>query len=749
MPGGRDSGGPFRVAQMRPASIHSNARSATVPAVHGNRNLEFPMNRILLVMIACALGLSITGCGTPNSFVVSGAVTGLATNGLVLIDNGTNSVAVPADASSFEFSERVESGGSYDVAIGTQPTGLTCSVTQGSGSNVQENVSDVSVSCAPETFVISGTIKGLTASGLTLQDNGGDDLTVAANSNSFEFSSPVAYGGDYDVAVSVQPSGLTCTVSHAAGTDVVATVNDVAIACNATTYEIGGAISGLTMSGLTLEDNGGDPLAVTANATSFQFTDPVSAGGAYDVTVTTQPAGLVCSVGYGTGSDLQTNVSTVQVTCAPTTLTIGGAISGLTSNGLILQNNAGDNLLVPAATSSFQFVTPVAYGGAYNVTVLSQPPGLTCTVTDGSSSNVTQNVVDVSVSCITNPVYTVVPSAGANGTVSPSTPQTVNSGGSVTFTATPNTGFAVDQWIVDGSAVQSGGSVYTLTNVSANATVAVTFAQTTMSLSTSSLALSVMNTGLNASLTGTPRQIIVTNNGSISATNVTVNSGTPLPSGTTMTTTCVATLAPSSSCSITITPGAQATSDCQFGSAPTPSAVSVSAVDATTVQANVSVLSFGCIYQGGYVYSIDDTTPTTSSIDGAVAAPADGSAGIQWYNGTNVATNASSLSDGASNTQLIVAVQGSGSYAASLCATSAVSGYSDWYLPAENELSLVYANVASNAIGGFASGDYWSSTEYNAYPLWYAEAEVFSAGGAQNNYIKAIALRVRCVRRIN
>ena len=741
---------------MRPASTYSSACSATVPAVHGNPGLEFPMNRLLLVMIVCALGLSITSChsrygtpGTPGGFVVSGTVTGLTTNGLVLTDNGTNSVAVSANAPSFEFSERLESGGSYDVAIGTQPTGLTCSVTQGSGSNVQENVSDVSVSCAPETFVISGTIKGLTASGLTLQDNGRDDLTVAANSNSFEFSSPVAYGGDYDVTISAQPSGLTCTVSRAAGTDVTATVNDVTIACNATTYDVGGLISGLTTSGLTLENNAGDAIAVPANATSFQFTDPVSAGGAYDVTVATQPPGLVCSVGYGTGSDLQANVSTVQVTCASSTFTIGGVISGLTSNGLVLQNSGGDNLLVPAASSSFQFVTPVAYGGSYNVTVLSQPAGLTCAVTNGSSSNGTQNVVDVSVSCITNMVYIVVSSSGANGIVSPSTAQTVNPGGSVTFTATPDAGFAVDQWIVDGSEVQSGGSVYTLTNVSANATVAVTFAQTTLSLSISSLALSVMDAGLDASLTGTPRQIIVTNNGSIPATNVAVNSGTPLPNGTTMTTTCVVTLAPSSSCSITITPGTQATSDCQFGSAATPSAVSVSADDATTVQSNVSVLSFGCIYQGGYVYSIDDTTPTTSGVGGAVAAPADASAGIQWYNGTYVTTNASSLSDGASNTQLIVAVQGGGSYAASLCATSAVSGYSDWYLPAENELSLVYANVASNAIGNFASGDYWSSAEYNANPLLQAWAEDFSAAGAQVYGTKSLVLGVRCVRRMN
>jgi hypothetical protein len=124
---------------------------------------------------------------------------------------------------------------------------------------------------SPRNFAISGSITGLSASGLVLTNNGGDSLTVLTGSNSFQFSTPVDSGGQYNVAILSQPSGLTCTVSRGSGTNVTATVNNIAIACGATTYTIAGSVSGLTASGLTIEDNGGDSLAVSENATTFQF----------------------------------------------------------------------------------------------------------------------------------------------------------------------------------------------------------------------------------------------------------------------------------------------------------------------------------------------------------------------------------------------------------------------------------------------------------------------------------------------
>src|SRR5207253_2174141 len=72
--------------------------------------------------------------------------------------------------------------------------------------------------------------------------------------------------------------------------------------------------------------------------------------------------------------------------------------------------------------------------------------------------------------------YTVTPSAGANGSITPNTAQVVYSGGSVDFTAAPAAGYTVSQWLVNGS-VQIGatGDTYTVSNITANTAVRVTF----------------------------------------------------------------------------------------------------------------------------------------------------------------------------------------------------------------------------------------------------------------------------------
>ena len=101
-----------------------------------------------------------------------------------------------------------------------------------------------------------------------------------------------------------------------------------------------------------------------------------------------------------TGGDLITIIG--PMTAAPvTTFTIGGTVSGLTGTGLVLQNNVGDNLAVPANATAFTFATAIAAGAPYDVTVQAQPAGQTCAVTNGSST-ATGDVTNVSVSCTAN-----------------------------------------------------------------------------------------------------------------------------------------------------------------------------------------------------------------------------------------------------------------------------------------------------------------------------------------------------------
>lgn len=82
----------------------------------------------------------------------------------------------------------------------------------------------------------------------------------------------------------------------------------------------------------------------------------------------------------------------------------------------------------------------------------------------------------LNITLIPIPKYTITPSAGANGSISPDSQQTITSGGSVTFTATPNTNYDVDQWIVDSGIAQKGGTTFTLSNITANHSVTVSFA---------------------------------------------------------------------------------------------------------------------------------------------------------------------------------------------------------------------------------------------------------------------------------
>jgi hypothetical protein len=71
--------------------------------------------------------------------------------------------------------------------------------------------------------------------------------------------------------------------------------------------------------------------------------------------------------------------------------------------------------------------------------------------------------------------YTVTPIAEANGIISPSTAQKVASGGSITFTATPDPGYVVYHWVANGVVAQVGSTSFTLKDVTSNENVAVTF----------------------------------------------------------------------------------------------------------------------------------------------------------------------------------------------------------------------------------------------------------------------------------
>ena len=80
-------------------------------------------------------------------------------------------------------------------------------------------------------------------------------------------------------------------------------------------YSIGGVVSGLTGTGLVLNNNGVDSLAISASG-QFTFTRQLPAGAAYNVVVESQPAGQSCSVAGGSGALTNSSYNGVVVTCS-------------------------------------------------------------------------------------------------------------------------------------------------------------------------------------------------------------------------------------------------------------------------------------------------------------------------------------------------------------------------------------------------------------------------------------------------
>jgi DNA-binding beta-propeller fold protein YncE len=110
-----------------------------------------------------------TGANTPASYAVGGSVSGLLSGETVqLLNNGSDPLTVNADGS-FTFATQLAAGSPYNVTVGTQPAGASCSVSAGSG-NVAGAVSNVAVTCSP---VLMKNIA------LFLDSTGGTILTYA------------------------------------------------------------------------------------------------------------------------------------------------------------------------------------------------------------------------------------------------------------------------------------------------------------------------------------------------------------------------------------------------------------------------------------------------------------------------------------------------------------------------------------------------------------------------------------------
>ncbi len=188
------------------------------------------------------------------AFTLSGTLSGLASGMQVTLENNSADPLTLSANGPFTFSTPVAKLGAYNVTVNPQPAGQTCSVTNGQGTQVTRNVSNITVSCSINTYTVGGSVAGLAAGQqVTLEDNGGDSLTVTGN-GPFVFATSLTYGSAYTATVGTQPTGgLICLVSNGAASSISADVTNVGINCvpNTVSFTTPGSYTWTVPAGLT------------------------------------------------------------------------------------------------------------------------------------------------------------------------------------------------------------------------------------------------------------------------------------------------------------------------------------------------------------------------------------------------------------------------------------------------------------------------------------------------------------------
>ena len=186
-------------------------------------------------------------------------------------------------------------------------------------------------------------------------------------------------------------------------------------------------------------------------------------------------------------------------------------------------------------------------------------------------------------------------------------------------------------------------------------------------------------------------------------------------------------------------------------------------------------------YGGGYYAGQISTAGNGTADYYLIVAPVSSgeNSSKQWKTTNTSTSGTSSVIDGPTNS---ANMDNATHPAAQFCEGLTIGGYSDWYMPAKNELEVCYYNLkpttqtnntssgintnavpsrGSNYTSGtpaqtsatdfkntgtedFAAGSYWSSTEFSATYAW----EQGFANGGQTNGFKNDFTRVRAVRRV-
>lgn len=189
---------------------------------------------LLTTVILSACGGNNGNLGLQGSIAYQGPVKA----GLVLINNGNGEkLTIETGATYFAFTKLLGTDESFDVQVANQPTGAKCTLTNNTGKANAYNVY-VTVQCVANPYVLGGSVKGLSGTGLVLT-NGADTVAVlppatAGAEVSFKFPTQVSNGSPYGGTVLTQPAGQTCAFSAATNPGTMPDANQLGLVVNCT-----------------------------------------------------------------------------------------------------------------------------------------------------------------------------------------------------------------------------------------------------------------------------------------------------------------------------------------------------------------------------------------------------------------------------------------------------------------------------------------------------------------------------------
>jgi hypothetical protein len=130
-----------------------------------------------------------------------------------------------------------------------------------------------------------------------------------------------------------------------------------------------------------------------------------------------------------------------------------------------------------------------------------------------------------------------------------------------------------------------------------------------------------------------------------------------------------------------------------------------------------------------------------------ISAAADQSTNAPWgCQGTAIQQdpNAPEIGYGQLNTADIIGGCPTSGISARICDELTLNGYSDWFLPSEQELEQMYLLLKLNGFGNFANQRYWSSTQFDANN---AITYDFNNGNTHNHHKSQTNRHTRAMRR--